>query len=276
VGLLAGSAVSPALSILMPSFDPGPFLADALASVVPQLGAGDEVVIQDGGSRDGSIEALAETYRDDPRIKIVSEPDSGQSDALQRALERAKNPFIGWLNADDIYYPGALDAVRDVLRARPDTDIVYGGATMFADGDRILRRVVPADFTVRAFLHHGCHAFSGATFMRTQLVRDAGGFNRDLHYTMDFDLFFRMAERNPRYVQLSETLGGLRWHDASKSGSGSYRFFREAMRVRLRYADTPRERLHVYRQMGYRLAGLPLIPIRHSRVVSKMRRVKNF
>jgi glycosyltransferase involved in cell wall biosynthesis len=274
VGLLAGSDVSPALSVLMPSFNPGPFLADALASVVPQLGPDDEIVIQDGGSRDGSIEELAAAYQDDPRVKIVSEPDTGQSDALQRALGRAQNPYIGWLNADDIYYPGALDAVRGVLRDRPDTDVVYGGATMFADGDRIIRRGVPLDFTVRAFLQHGCHTFSGATFMRTQLVRDAGGFNRDLHYAMDFDLFFRLAERDPRYVQLPDTLGGLRWHDASKSGSGSVRFFKEAMRVRLRYAHTRRERLRVYSQMGYRLAGLSLIPLRHSRAMSRLRRVK--
>jgi glycosyltransferase involved in cell wall biosynthesis len=272
--MLAGPDVSPALSIVMPSYNPGRFLHDALVSVVPQLAADDEIVIQDGGSKDGSIEDLAATYRDDPRVKIVSEPDAGQSDALQRALARAQNPYIGWLNADDIYYPGALDAVRDVLRDRPDTDVVYGGATMFADGDRIIRHGVPQEFTVQSFLQHGCHTFSGATFMRTQLVRDVGGFNRDLHYAMDFDLFFRLAERDPNYVKVPDTLGGLRWHDASKSGSGSVRFFKEAMRVRLRYAHTCRERLHVYFQMGLRLAGLLLIPLRHSRALARLRRVR--
>jgi glycosyltransferase involved in cell wall biosynthesis len=265
-----------ALSILVPSYNAGRFYLDALASVVPQLTDQDEVVIQDGGTKDGSIEELAAAYQDDPRIKIVIEPDGGQSDALQRALQRAQNPYLGWLNADDVYYPGALDAVRAVLRDRPETDVVYGSATMFADEHRILRRTIPAEFTVQAFLQHGCHAFSGATFMRTQLVREVGGFNVDLNYTMDFDLFFRLAEREPRFAQVPETLGGLRWHDASKSGSGSVRFFKEAMRIRLRYAHTRRERLHVYRQMGFRLAGLSLIPIRHSRVASKMRRVKTF
>jgi len=234
------------------------------------------VVVQDGGSRDGSIEALASTYRADPRIKIVSEPDSGQADALQRALTRAVNPHIGWLNADDIYYPGALDSVRRELRKQPDADVVYGSATIFADGDRIIRRVVPTEFTVQAFLHHGCHVFSGAMFMRTDLVRDVGGFNRELHYTMDFDLFFRVAARSERCIKVPETLGGLRWHDASKSGSGTFRFFKEAAGVRLRYAVSARERLHVYRQMGFRLAGLAFIPIRNSRAVSRLRRVKTF
>jgi glycosyltransferase involved in cell wall biosynthesis len=265
-----------ALSILMPSYNAGKYLKDALESVVPQLAADDEVVIQDGGSKDGSIEALTAAYRDDPRVKIVSEPDRGQSDALQRALQRARNPFIGWLNADDIYYPGALAAVRAALAENPDADVVYGSGTIFADGDRILRRSVPSEFTVAAFVEHGCHAFSGATFMRTELVREVGGFSQDLHYTMDFELFFRVADRNPKYVRLPDTLGGLRWHDASKSGSGSYRFFKEAIRVRLRYAKTRRERLHVYRQMTYRLAGLPFIPLRHSRVVSRLRGVKKF
>lgn len=281
MGVLAGwGALNPmstaALSIVMPSYNAGGFLKDALASVVPQLGADDEVVVQDGGSTDGSIEALAAAYEDDPRIKIVSEADSGQSDALQRALERAHNRFIGWLNADDIYYPGALDAVRSAIAAHPNADVVYGSATIFADGDRVLRRVVPSEFTVAAFLEHGCHAFSGATFLRTELVREVGGFNKELHFTMDFDLFFRVADRNPVFVQLPDTLGGLRWHDASKSGTGSYRFFKEAIRVRMRYAKTPRERLHVYRQMSYRLAGLPFISLRHSRLMSRLRRVKKF
>jgi glycosyltransferase involved in cell wall biosynthesis len=281
VGVLARPAAltsmsEAALSILMPSYNAGGFLKDALASVVPQLASDDEVVVQDGGSKDGSIEALAAAYEDDPRVKIVSEPDNGQSDALQRALARAGNPFIGWLNADDIYYPGALDAVRAALAEQPDADVVYGSATIFADGDRVLRRVEPSEFTVGAFVQHGCHAFSGATFLRTELVRAAGGFNPALHYAMDFDLFFRVADRHPKYVRLSETIGGLRWHDASKSGSGSFRFFKEAIRVRMRYAKTPRERLHVYAQMSYRLAGLPFISLRHSRPISRLRGVKKF
>jgi glycosyltransferase involved in cell wall biosynthesis len=273
---MAGDLTDQGLSILMPSFDAGDYLQPAVASAVSQLGDGDELVIQDGGSRDGSIEALASTYRSDPRVKILVEPDHGQSDALQRALMRAVNPFIGWLNADDLYYPGALDVVRRALREQPDADVVYGSATIFGADDRIIRRGVPGEFTVRAFVRNGCHAFSGATFFRTDLVRDVGGFNPELHFTMDYDLFFRVAAKSRLAVQVPETLGGLRWHEASKSGTGAVKFFNEARRVRLGYAEGPRDRLRIYGQMGFRLAAVPLMPLRRTRAFSRLRRVKRF
>ncbi len=266
----------PALSILMPSYNAGSFLLEAVTSAVSQLGNHDELLVQDGRSGDGSIEALADAYGADPRIKIVSEPDSGQSDALQRALERAANPHFGWLNADDIYYPGALDAVRRILAEQPCADVVYGSATIFADGDRIIRRVVPAEFSVRALLRHGCHIFSGATFARTELVRAVGGFNRNLHYAMDFDLFFRIAAQTDRCVRVADTLGGLRWHEASKSGSVTLPFFKEAARIRLEYASSPRERLQICGQLGRRLVAAPLIPVRNSRAFSRLRGVKTY
>jgi glycosyltransferase involved in cell wall biosynthesis len=267
---------APGLSILMPVYNAGRYLAPAVASAVEQFGPDDELVVQDGGSSDGSIAALAQRYRDDPRVSIVSEPDAGQSDALQRALARARRPYLGWLNADDVYYPGALDAVRAALRAEPRPDVVYGDAAIFAGDDRVLRRVQPGEFSVRGFVQHGCHVFSGATFLRTDLVRAAGGFDRDLHYAMDFDLFLRVAAAGPRCVKLDHTLGGLRWHEASKSGSVTLPFFKEAMRIRLRYARTPRDRLHVYAQMSRRLAAVPLIPLRNSAAFGRLRKVKTY
>jgi glycosyltransferase involved in cell wall biosynthesis len=265
----------PALSILMPAFNPGRYLTVAVASAIDQFGPDDELVLQDGGSTDGSVEALARAYRDDPRVKIVSEKDDGQSDALQRALGRATREHIGWLNADDVYYPGALEAVRAALRERPDADVVYGSSTIFAEDDRVVRQTRPGEFTVAAFVEHGCHVFSGATFLRTDLVRSVGGFASDLHYAMDFDLFFRVAAAKPVVVRIDRALGGLRWHDASKSGSTTMPFFKEAMRIRLRYARNRRERLHIYAQMGKRLAVAPLMPLRNSGRL-RLRKVKSF
>ncbi len=267
----------PGLSVLMPVYNAGRFFRPAVESAVSQFAApGDELLIQDGGSTDGALDEIARAFADEPRVKIVSEPDDGQPDALQRALGRAANSHVGWLNADDLYYPGALDAVRAAVRREPDVDVVYGNATLFAADERVIRRVVPAEFTVDAFVEHGCHAFSGATFFRTELLREVGGFDRTLHFTMDFELFLRIAGAARRAVKLDETLGGLRYHDASKSGTQSFEFFKEAIRVRLRYARTPAQRRHVYRQMGWRLAGLPLTRVRFSRGYSRLRGTKTF
>lgn len=267
---------APALSILVPSFNADPYLEAAVESAVSQMAAEDELLVQDGGSNDGSIERLRAKYAADPRVKIVSERDTGQSDALQRALVRATNPFLGWLNADDLYYAGALDVVRRACADNPDADIVYGSANIFDNDGRILRQSVPADFTVRSFVRHGCHVFSGATFFRTSKVLEAGGFDATLHFSMDFDLYFRLAEHNAVAVRVPQVLGGLRWHEASKSGSSTLKFVPEAARIRLARAEGFAERTRVYAQLGFRIAMVQLIPLRHSKLVAKLRGTKTY
>jgi glycosyltransferase involved in cell wall biosynthesis len=272
--------LAPSLSILMPAFNGGDYVLAAVASAVAQLAEGDELLVQDGGSRDGSVERLREIYRDDPRVKMVSEPDAGQSDALATALGRARNPVIGWLNADDVYYPGALDAVRAAWEKTPSADVVYGGSTLFGDAgggpDAVIRTLRPAGFTRMSFLRHGCHVFSGSTFLRAESVRAAGGFDVGLHYCMDYDLFLRLAAGNPVTVRVPEVIGGLRWHDASKSSSVGFRFIGEALRVQQRHT----------RGLGERLVGRLFIaryaltvastPVRHSRWYSRLRPRKDF
>lgn len=267
---------SVAFSILMPCFNPDPYIDEAVESALSQMTDADELLIQDGGSTDGSIERLRERYAADARVKIVSARDEGQADALQKASERAANPYLGWLNADDVYYPGALDVARRTFAEHPDADVVYGSATVFDNSGRILRRGEPGEFTVRSFVRNGCHMFSGAAFFRASKVAEAGGWDKSLKYTMDFDLYFRLAEHGAVGVRVPEQLGGLRYHEASKTGSASRKFIPEAARIRLVRAETPGDRLRIYSQIGFRAAMLPLTPLRHSKAVSALRGTKKF
>lgn len=275
---MAGDAMTPAhaFSILVPSFNGDPYIDEALDSALSQMNEADELIVQDGGSKDGSIERLRLKYADEPRVTIFSEPDEGQSDALEKALARARNSFVGWLNADDVYYPGALDIVRATLEANPSADVIYGGSRIFDNNGRVLRQSSPAEFTVRSFVRHGCHVFSGATFFRRSKLVESGGFDKSLHYSMDFDLYFRLAEHGAEAVKVPDVLGGLRWHEASKSGSASMKFVPEAARIRLARAEGFRDRVHIYRQIGFRVAMVPLTPLRHSRTISKLRGTKTF
>src|SRR5690242_18556220 len=90
---------APTLSVIVACYNGETYLEQALASIIPQLGPGDEIVIQDGGSDDRTVEILAAHGRQDSRIKWRTEADTGQSDALNRALERATNPYVLWMNA---------------------------------------------------------------------------------------------------------------------------------------------------------------------------------
>ncbi|MCW2494347.1 glycosyltransferase family 2 protein [Jatrophihabitans sp.] len=225
----------PAISVLMPAYNGGDFVIEAVAGALDQMGPEDELLIQDGGSTDGSVEALQTRFGDRPQLSIVSGKDGGQADALNKALARAKNPIIGWLNADDCLYPGALEAVRDGWERQPGADIVYGSWRIFDNSGTVMRDVVPKEFTLTSIMWQP-HVFSGAIFFRRDLVRDSGGFDADLYMCMDLDLVLRLAAADPTYVKVPETLAGFRWHDDSKTGAIDFRVVSEAYVVRRRYS----------------------------------------
>jgi len=258
------------LSFLVPSFNPGGYFERAIESVADQLEPGDEVLIQDGGSTDGSLEALAARYPDASWLKVVTEPDGGQADALQRALQRARNEYVMWLNADDVVYPGGLAAIRKGLISSPD--LVIGRSTIFQNSGRIVRTYTPRPLTRRAMVGRGNQMFTGSIAYRAELIRQVGGFDARYQYCMDMDVIARIAERDPSIVYVPDVIAGLRWHEDSKGGSTLWPIVREAARVRLAHARTPTERaIAVGISAAYLVAG-SMQPVRHSRVYSRLRR----
>lgn len=257
------------ISFLVPSYNPGRYLQLAIESIEDQLIDGDEVIIQDGGSADGSVEDLVSRYGDKPWLLVRSEPDSGQSDALQRALDRSTNDYVMWLNADDIIYPGALAAVRAGLEEKPD--LLTGRSTIFKNDGRIVRTYTPGAFTREAFVGKGSNMFTGSFAYRTDLVRDVGGFDASFQYCMDMDLFARLSEREPFVVYVPEIVGGLRWHDDSKGATTIWPIIREATQVRLAHARTLRERVVAVGASGAYWLSVVSQPIRHSKAYSLLR-----
>jgi GT2 family glycosyltransferase len=108
----------PKISIVTPSFNQGKFLEKTILSVLEQGYPNLEYIIIDGGSTDNSVEIIRK-YEN--RLAYwVSEPDCGQSNAINKGFERATGEILGWLNSDDWYHPGALKAVAEVFRVHPN------------------------------------------------------------------------------------------------------------------------------------------------------------
>lgn len=261
------------LSFLVPSYNAGVYLIPAIESIVDQLVPGDEVLVQDGASADGSIDALVERFAGAEWLKVVSRPDRGQSDALQHALDRATNDYVLWLNADDIVYPGALEPVRENLEVHKP-DVLIGRSTIFNNDGRTVRTYTPKAFTREAFVGRGADMFTGSMVFRTQVVRDAGGFDPRFQYCMDMDMIVRVAETDPTVAYIPVVIGGLRWHAESKGGSTLWPIVKEATEVRLAHARTPRERIGaVGASLAYYVSGL-LQPVRHSKPYSALRALR--
>ncbi|MBD0024538.1 MULTISPECIES: glycosyltransferase [Gordonia] len=251
-----------ALSVLIPVFNPGPYLDPALGSVLDQLGDGDELVIQDAGSTDGTTAALLAAAERDPRIRVVVEPDDGQSDGLNRCLARARNRWCVWLNADDLVLDGGIAALKREIAAHPAVDLVIGGHRLLrADGSTVDE--FPGHLlTVEYCVVRGIAGFSGSIAMRTEFLRSVGGFRNDLNTVMDLELQLRMAAAAPRQVLVDAPVGALRLHDASKSSNLGRQFVSESHAVRQAYAKSAGLRVRAFGSTILHVVLLVTWPVR--------------
>jgi glycosyltransferase involved in cell wall biosynthesis len=194
------------LSILSPSYNYGRFLDDALRSVRAQ-GEVEHVVV-DGGSTDETVDLLAAAPSN---VVWRSEPDRGQSDALNKALALSSGDWIGWLNVDEFYLPGAFESLAEALARRPDADLVHGDA-VFVDPDGRLRRLVGQHPPSRRVLRwNRCYISSCAAFIRRGAL-PPGGWDVGLRTVMDWDLYLRLERRGARFAYIPRPLAAFRVH----------------------------------------------------------------
>lgn len=211
----------PRVSIAMPSFQQAAFLEEAVRSVLDQQIAEIELLVMDPGSTDGSRELLLSLQKEyGQRLVLHFESDVGQSDAVNRALARARGRILGWLNSDDRMRPGALTQVVGWLDS-PLPRWLYGRAGM------IDRQGKPhANFIVRYKNWRG-RRFSRlklltenfipqmAVFFNRAMWERAGGLDLDRHLDMDYDLWLRFAAVTEPFV-LKEVLADFRVHGEAK------------------------------------------------------------
>lgn len=246
------------VSVVIPCFDGARFLRAALDSALGQDPPPLEVIVQDGGSTDGSGEVVAALG--DPRVRFVCEADRGQSDALNRAIARASGDWIAWLNADDLLAPGLLAAASE---APDDVDLLYGEFDWIDDAGRVLRHFrPPQELTQERLLAEGCYVFTGAALLRRSLFERFGGLDADLRYTMDYDFLLRIAA-HVRARHVPRTLGAFRVHGDSKTSSLTWGVFVETARVRHRHRGyRPATRVPVLVNQAKQLVDLATLPVR--------------
>lgn len=219
------------ISVVVPSFNSGTYLLDALHSAIRQVPGPLEVIVQDGGSTDGSLELLAQCG--DP-VDWVTEPDSGQADALNRAIARSSGDVIVWLNADDLIAPGAFSAVEEAFAMAPAADFVFGNFDAIDPAGNLLRRFTSSEYDPRRVFVHGCYIFSGAIFYRRAFMDRIGPFDPTLQTCMDLDYMLRLG--SARGVHTRTTVAQFRITDQQKSSTMRRQFLREAHALRWRAA----------------------------------------
>jgi GT2 family glycosyltransferase len=213
--------ILPSISVITPTYNQAGFIRETVESVREQAYPALEHIVIDGLSTDDTLEVLC-PYGD--ALTVVSEADSGQTEAINKGLKRASNDVICWLNSDDYLLPGALQAVGEFFAAHPDVMWVTGdGVIVDVEGrpiqsavrayKKVLRRFSPA-----VYLGLANGVVQPATFWRREVHDQLGFLDESLHYTMDYDWWLRLL-RLGRPGTIDRALCGFRIHDASKSGS---------------------------------------------------------
>jgi len=223
---------APRVSVLIPSFNSAPFLRQALLSVLDQVPPPHEVLVQDGGSADETLDILRSFGE---RVAWVSAPDDGQSAALNRALARSTGDVVLWLNADDELVPGAIAAASAAFGSDPDLKFAYGDFDIIDSTGARVRTYRSSPYSWERVFARGCYIFSGSLFIRRQVLVEIGGFEASLSACMDLDLLLRLGAPG-RSIHLGRTIGQYRMHDDTKSSTMGLAFLREALRVRLRHS----------------------------------------
>ncbi|MCS5698250.1 glycosyltransferase [Cyanobium sp. FGCU-52] len=205
------------LSVVIPTLNQGDTIEDTLASILAQDCLDHlEIIVMDGGSTDGTL-AVLERYR--PWItQLITGPDGGQSQAINRGFSLANGDILAWINSDDYYLPCALPAVLRRFAADPELQFLVGAGDVVSLDNRFLRHVSPLPMNATTMQEWKLDRWvmQQSCFWRRELWQRVGGVDESLHLLMDYDLWFRFSKLTEA-GRIEQTLAAMRYYPQAKT-----------------------------------------------------------
>ena len=221
----------PRIAIVTPSFNQARYLGATIDSVLGQNYPNLHYHVQDGASVDGTLELLQ--GRGD-RVSWRSEPDQGQSHAINIGFADVDCDIMAYLNSDDMLLPGTLAYVANFFLARPEIDIVYGHRVFIdREGLEVGRAVLPAhhDKTLR----YADYVPQETMFWRRRVWQAMGRLDQNFHYALDWEFILRAQAAGFRFQRLPRFLACFRVHDEQKTAATYAVGVKEMLVLRRRY-----------------------------------------
>jgi len=227
------------VSVVMPSFNQATFIERSIHSVLTQSDALLELIVMDGGSNDGTQAILSRLAQEsDGRLRWQSEADRGPAHAVNKAMAIAQGDVIGWLNADDIYMPGALERAGQTLDAHPEWVMVYGHGQHINECDQVIGDYptrLPDNTSLQAFAD-GCFICQPTVFLRKEALNRFGGLTESLETAFDFEWWLRIFSQHHEAIGFVDALqAGSRLHSACITLNQRETVIREGMQVLAQY-----------------------------------------
>lgn len=233
------------ISIVTPSFNQGQFIERTIRSVLDQGYPDLEYFIIDGGSTDNTLEIIRKYAG---RVRWISEPDSGQSNAINKGFHLATGDVVAYLNSDDTYEPGCFEAVNRYFRQHQEVNWLYGKCRIIDVDDNHRRPFITwyKNVLMRRYSYRRLLATNfinqPATFWRRSVFDEVGYLNEQEHLVMDYEFWLRLGKRFPAGF-LDAYLANFRMHQTSKSVSQFRRQFSDELRLAMKFGSSDRPAL---------------------------------
>ncbi len=207
----------PTISVVIPSYNQARFLEETILSVLEQSYPRLELIVADGGSTDHSAQVIEKFSK---RLKWwVSEPDSGQAEAINKGMRQATGNIMAWLNSDDMLMPGSLFKVAKCFMDSPHTDVVYGHRILIDEaGMDVGKWILPAHDNF--ILSYADYIPQETMFWRKDIWEKAGGrVDEAYQFALDWDLINRFLYAGAKFYRIPAFLGQFRLHQEQKTNT---------------------------------------------------------
>jgi glycosyltransferase involved in cell wall biosynthesis len=202
------SLLSPVVSVVIPSLNRAKYLVPTLESILQQDYSNIECIVVDGGSKDATLDLLR-SY--DGRVKWMSEADQGPSDAINKGWRMSRGAILAWLNADDLWAPGAVSKAVSYLCEHPEVDVVYGDCGIIDQEGQQKSVVNVRDWDLRDAVENCDHIiYQAASFMRRDILDRVGWLYPKLCH--DHELWLRISLAGGKLQHVPAVLAHARDH----------------------------------------------------------------
>jgi glycosyltransferase involved in cell wall biosynthesis len=219
----------PLVTIATPSYNQGDYLEETIQSVLAQDYDRIEYIVIDGGSTDNSLDIIKQYAS--KLAYWVSEPDKGQTDAINKGFAKANGEIFAWINSDDIYSPRAVSEAVDYLTSHPEIGMVYGDLDFIDSNGNVIGKFHARQTNFKKLLRGFVHIPQPSAFFRADLWRRVGPLDPSFFFAMDYDLWTRIAKISSMIYLPGRAWAKFRLHEGGKTVNADERCWPEMLRV---------------------------------------------
>jgi len=207
---------APLVSIITPSFNKGKYIEETIQSVKDQSYSNIEHIVIDAGSTDETLDILRKY---DVDLKWISEPDRGQSDAINKGWRMASGSIIAYLNADDTYLPDSVEAVVNYFETHPNVGMMYGDGFLSDESGNIRTYYQSSNYDFKSLVYTKNDILQPSVFLKRSAMECIGEVDISLHLAMDLDYWVRAGIRGIDIGYINKPLSVAKIYASAKSSS---------------------------------------------------------